>query len=84
MFLHFLGGFWLALAAFWFLEPQNLDSRLILKVISVVLVVGVGWEIYEVVVNETFAKFPFSYVDSASDLFFDLAGGTLATLYYVR
>ncbi len=49
-----------------------------------VLFIGVSWELYEVLVNGVLAKDVFNSLDTISDIFFDLAGGFLAVLYFLR
>ncbi len=46
MIMHFAGGFWLGLALLWIFSNDNLSSRLIFKIILIVLLVGVLWEFY--------------------------------------
>ncbi|KKR78430.1 MAG: hypothetical protein UU24_C0037G0002 [Candidatus Nomurabacteria bacterium GW2011_GWA2_40_9] len=82
MIMHFLGGFWLALAFIWVYNKEKLNSINILKVMLSVLLVGVAWEVFEVLVNQSLAKNLFDALDTLSDLFFDLFGGVTA-LYYV-
>jgi len=81
MIMHFLGGFWVGLAYFYIFLLQNMSSRLIFKILFSVLIIGVGWEVYEILVNDILAQNPFNYIDTVSDLFFDLFGGLCAILY---
>jgi hypothetical protein len=82
--MHFLGGFWIGLAMFWFLGRAEPSLGLILKGLLAVLVVGVGWEVFEIAVNSSLAQTPLSPLDIISDIFFDLAGGSLAVLYFFK
>lgn len=84
MVMHFLGGFWLGLAFFWFLKPKEISSKFIFKIILGVLLIGILWEIFEIAVDETTIGEPFNILDTASDIFFDLAGGFSAGLYYFK
>ncbi|MCC7160715.1 hypothetical protein IT399_03285 [Candidatus Nomurabacteria bacterium] len=97
MIMHFLGGFWLSLFLIWLFSFKNsslgiysgidnelkgqIDWKLIIKIIFSVLLVGIIWEFYEIVVNDNFAKQPFNALDTLSDIFFDLAGGVSALFY---
>jgi hypothetical protein len=78
MIMHFLGGFWVALAGFYVFSPK-INS--IFNLLFFVLLVGLGWEFYEILVNDVIAQNPFDYGDSLSDIFFDLFGGLCAILY---
>lgn len=93
MIMHFLGGFWLGLVTIWFLagtresfrlslEPKALSGKLIFKIIFSVLLIGLFWEIFEIVVNNIFAQIPFSILDTLSDIFFDLTGGACSIFYF--
>ncbi len=80
--MHFLGGFWLGLGYIWLFWPEDIASfAVIWKLIAAVLTIGILWEIYEIGVNNLIARNPFNALDTISDLFFDLAGGTVALLY---
>ena len=48
------------------------------------LIVGVGWEVFEILVNDVLTQNPLDFLDITSDIFFDLAGGILAILYFFR
>ena len=84
MFMHFLGGFWVALACLYLFQPKDNPINSILKILLPVLCVGIGWEVYEILVNDVIARNPFNSLDTFSDIFFDLAGGATATLYFFK
>ena len=88
MFMHFFGGFWLGLAFIWFLLRKNISLELhfqfICQTASFVLLIGVLWELYEILFNNIIAQIPFNTLDTVSDIFFDLAGGTFALLYFFK
>ena len=78
--MHFLGGFFVAgMTAFFF---WNNEYRA-LWVLCGVLVVGVGWEVFEIGVDHVTFALSITPIDSLSDIFFDLAGGT-ALLLWIR
>lgn len=81
MIMHFLGGFWVGLAYTYFFSPEKISGRLILKTLLFVLTIGIGWEIFEIVVNDVISQNPFNLLDTSSDIFFDLSGGLCAILY---
>lgn len=84
--MHFLGGLFIGLALIWLLSYKDLSLglslKLIFKILFYVLLFGVSWEIFEILVNNTFAKDLFNTLDTFSDIFFDLAGGTFAIFYF--
>ncbi len=84
MIMHFLGGFWLSLALLWLFFKKDLSLKLIFKIFLGVLLIGVLWEVYEILVNNTFAQNPFNTLDTISDIFFDLSGGVFAILYFLK
>ena len=82
--MHFLGGLWVGLALIWLFWGKEFDWMMILKIILGVLLVGVLWEIFEVILNHYTLKLPFNTLDTLSDIFFDLAGGTFAVFYFLK
>ncbi|MFA6076999.1 MAG: hypothetical protein WC735_02905 [Candidatus Paceibacterota bacterium] len=85
MIMHFLGGFWLGLLYF-YIFPFSKDHLVyaILKILLFVLLIGVGWEVFEILVNGALAQNPLDFLDIISDIFFDLSGGVLAILYFSK
>ena len=82
--MHFLGGFWIGLVSFYLFLPKNNYFNSFLKILLFVLLVGIGWEVFEILVNDVITQNLFNYLDTISDLFFDLAGGTFGILYFFR
>lgn len=82
--MHFSGGFFLGLLALYLFKLEIINSRVILKVLLFVLLIGLIWEIYEVVVDAFFSKNAFDLFDSSSDVFFDLLGGASAIFYFTK
>ena len=77
MLMHFLGGLWLGLAFIWLYSA----GTSYLKIIAGVLLVGVFWEIFELVIHQYFLRESFDLPDTLSDLFFDMLGGGVAVFY---
>lgn len=78
MIMHFLGGFWLGLFFFWLFYKDifpDFKASFIVKLLLSVFLVGLVWELYEIVVNASFAKDVFNLSDTISDLVFDMLGG---------
>lgn len=88
MSMHFLGGFCTTLVLIWFFsfkkEILDLDFNLISKITLGVLFIGISWEIFEILFNNIIAQNSFNILDTTSDVFFDLAGGILAIVYYLK
>jgi hypothetical protein len=82
--MHFLGGIWVGILALYFLAPTRATFRLILKTLGVVLLVGLGWEVFEALVDNAVSKNGFNILDTSSDIFFDVAGGIVAIFYYMK
>ena len=82
--MHFMGGLWLGLVFILIFWNQKLDSKLILKILLGVLLIGVLWEIFEIVLNYFTVKDLFNALDTFSDLCFDLAGGAFAIFYFLK
>lgn len=81
MIMHFLGGFWIGLASFYTFSLQSVSDKLIFKILLLVLFIGLGWEVFEILVNDVMAQNSFNFLDTLSDIFFDLSGGLCAMLY---
>ncbi len=86
MIMHFSGGFWVALASIWLFSNTKsfFNKSFVLKTFSLVFLVGVGWEIFEIIFCNYIAGNTFDVLDTTSDIFFDLAGGIFAILYFLK
>ncbi len=81
--MHFLGGFWLGLFFLWYFYDKVFTTfpiKYFFYTILGVFIVGLSWELYEIVVNASFAKNSFDLIDTLSDLVLDTLGGGLAYL----
>ena len=67
-------------------EEKINASPLIIAIFSFSFAVAFGalWEIFEFSLDQFFAINLLSPIDSLSDLFFDLAGGIIGTVYFLR
>lgn len=74
----------MGILALYFLAPKAVSLQLILKTLSVVILVGVGWEIFEALVDSAISRNGFNFLDTSSDIFFDVAGGIVAIFYYMK
>ncbi|MBI2627713.1 hypothetical protein HYW72_02150 [Candidatus Nomurabacteria bacterium] len=90
MIMHFFGGFWLGLVSVWFFgeslklwQESKIFSVATFKILLFVFLVGIGWEVFEILVNDIVAQNSLDYLDIISDIFFDLFGGLCATLYII-
>lgn len=84
MIMHFLGGFWIGLLFFYIFSEKRISKNIFPLVLFFTFAIGVGWEVFEVVVNNIFAQVPFSPSDTLSDIFFDLAGGFSSAVYFIK
>jgi hypothetical protein len=87
--MHFLGGLWVGLSALWiyyfsgFIKETKKDSSFIflLSFLSV-LVVGLGWEVFEFIIEVEFSSLYIS--DTSLDLIMDILGGIIASLMVLK
>lgn len=82
--MHFMGGVFLAyflsaFAAKYTPSVLRKEKRFILTLVLVIFLIGFVWELYEYVVDVFITQFGPNYVDIATDLLFDMLGGTLTT-----
>ena len=92
--IHFLGGFWVGIFFLWFFSIvrlpffrrsiRDLNWRTILQAFLFILLVGVAYEAGEFLTNNYIGLDPFNILDTLSDLFFDLAGGSFAIFYFLK
>ncbi len=87
--MHFLGGFWVSLTALWLFYfssfvknyRKNLIDIFIISLTSV-LVVGIGWEVFEFVIETSFSN---NYVaDTILDLIMDVVGSLVITFLLLK
>ena len=79
--MHFLGGFWLGLVAVYFFSPRNISNSSVFKILAFVLLVGLGWEVFEIWINNFVGPMSFNIVDTLLDIVLDIFGGLCAILY---
>ena len=84
MLMHTLGGFWVGLLYLYVFKPQKVSFRIVFKVILFILAIGIGWEVFEIMVNDVIARNPFNLLDTVSDIFFDLTGGISTVVYFYK
>ncbi len=85
--MHFIGGVTiLLLVAYVFYSRISypLSLRQVIYLIGGMLIIGVGWEVFEYLIEIFISHFPFSLPDTLSDIFFDLAGATAGVLYLTK
>lgn len=82
MFMHFLGGFWLGLVSLWLFGWGSFSRGLALKTLVFVLIIGLGWEFFEILAYNQIVKESLDILDTVSDLLFDLMGGMAALIWY--
>lgn len=81
--MHFLGGVFLGLGLVWLLRLEKKPfPRAFWIILLGVLALGVAWELFELVFDNYVAGMPFLWLDTLSDLSYDLAGGLFAYFFY--
>ena len=89
--MHLLGGFWFTLTTFWFLIRLNYVNTIVkhkrrffvIMIVSVV-VVGLSWEIFEILSGFTSIK-ESGYLNSLmNDLVSNFIGGFVAYFYFIK
>mgnify|MGYP001576010824 CR=1 FL=1 len=97
MLMHFLGGAWISAFALWFIFFSNLVNlnqknnlpNFLITAFCMVLLVGIGWEIFEFKAGLSFFS-PLTlsargyWMDTISDVVLDLIGGIVVAIYFYR
>ncbi|MCX6747739.1 MAG: hypothetical protein NTW98_02215 [Candidatus Nomurabacteria bacterium] len=84
MLMHALGGVWVAFILLWVFPINAVSKNYFLKLVLGILFVGLSWEVFEFIFNNMIAGNSFDILDTTSDVFFDMLGGSLATLYFYK
>lgn len=79
--MHFLGGMWVAMLIIWYLGDSKFSIESVGRVILGAFIVGLAWEVFELLLNEQFVQNAYDLPDTLSDIFFDLSGAFTAVLY---
>ncbi len=82
--MHFLGGLWLGLFFIYVLYQKTPFSTSIFKIILGVAIIGLSWELFQLIVKNGIGQTRFDALDTISDIFFDLAGGSFAIFLYFK
>jgi|SRR3989338_3468528 len=87
MIMHFLGGLWVGMFFIYVLsmkKPLTYGSSSFFRIILCTLIIGILWEIFEFFTYNYIGQNSFDISDTLADIFFDLAGGVLAIMYFGR
>lgn len=84
MIMHTLGGMSLGMIFMYLFPPKDDSLNSYFKILIFTLFVGIAWEAYEFLFYTMVAGNVFNQLDTISDLFFDLAGGAMASLYFLK
>ena len=92
LFLHFLGGMWVAIAARkHVVGPMGSIGRMgLILIVALVALVGVTWEIYEFTIDELFFEERARWraqegnTDTMTDLMMDLLGGVATASFFAH
>ncbi|MBP6866324.1 MAG: hypothetical protein KBC12_02145 [Candidatus Pacebacteria bacterium] len=79
--MHFLGGMWVAMLLAWYLSDDRFSTDSVGRVILGAFIVGLSWEVFELLLNEQFVQNAYDLPDTLSDIFFDLSGAFTAVFY---
>ena len=88
--MHILGGFWVAVTSFWiyltFIRKESVENKKekALTIFSSVLIIGLIWEIFELISGNTFMHTSNFYTDSISDTINNFIGALVAYFYVIR
>jgi hypothetical protein len=86
--LHFLGGLWVFLFTLWFLFTQYIKKLLdyvsIRDLVFFVLIVGISWEIFELIMGFESISNKGYISDTLLDLIMDIIGATIGSLFYKK
>jgi hypothetical protein len=82
--MHFLGGYWVGLLAAYLFAWDAPTAPSVLKILGFVLLVGVGWEFFEIFSDKIASVNYFFLSDTLSDILFDFLGGTGALLFLFK
>jgi len=89
--MHFLGGLWVALTALWIFcyfghisSIINYKTKIFFIVFLAIFIIGISWEIFELVGKITFMDDVGYWTDTFGDLFNDFLGGMVAYFYFIR
>jgi len=89
--VHFLGGVWAALTALWISchfgytnSIINYKLKTFLIVLFAVLIIGISWEVFEVIGKITFIHDVGYWPDTLSDVLNSFMGGIVAYYYFIK
>lgn len=80
--MHFLGGVVIGGIAIWMLlrfRPDSSRRVVVVNVLTSILLVGIGWEIFEYIIDPTYAEQANIVFDTGLDLVMDTIGAFVAT-----
>lgn len=89
--MHLVGGFWVSLTALWVcLKIKHIDNifgyknKALIVMLSSVLIVGIFWELFELIFHITNLHSVGYWSDSLSDISNGVVGGFFAFLYFIK
>jgi hypothetical protein len=89
--VHIVGGFWVSLTVLWIAlkvghieKITNYKKRALVLMIGSAFIVGILWEVFEVVFKINFLHNVGYWRDSLKDILDDFLGGGLAYLYFIK
>ncbi len=88
--IHILGGFWVTVTSFWtFIKYNRVETipnkkNSILIMLISVLIIGILWEIFELVSGNTSLNVRNYWQDTFTDVASGFVGGIVANIYFSR
>lgn len=89
--MHFLGGLWVGLTALWiyflsgYIKNIKKDKVFIFGIsLFTVLVIGIGWEVFEYIIDAHIGMKQGYWEDTFIDLFMDILGASLASVFFLK
>jgi H+/Cl- antiporter ClcA len=88
--MHFAGGvflgFFVLYIRFFIFKYKDFSQkyRWVGMLLLWVLFISIGWELYEFCIDHNFSTRLPNYLDTASDLCFDMAGGCISILFLIK
>ena len=89
--VHIIGGFWVSLTVLWIsLKIKHIDNifgykkKALLVMLGSVLILGIFWEIFELIFKITSMSNAGYFQDSLSDILSGFFGGIIAFLYFTK
>ena len=88
--VHLLGGAWIIVSIFWITFKteshfeRGVEAEYAFIALLSVLIISIGWELFEIWIGNTSLTVPHYWNDTISDLTADVVGGAIAYILVLR